>query len=833
MSRVSLNQDAAERFLCALDSEERFTFQSFDDDRERKDTGLARILHGTLDQHWTSLERLNEKGAGIFVTINQTDLKGRLAKNIIRVRACFVDLDSEPLPETFYVEPHIITETSPDRWHVYWLVHEVALEDFSTIQKRLAVSYRGDPVISDLPRVMRLPGFVHRKRAPFVSRLVEVNGFPPYKLNDLLVGLPELKKKTTKLKTTTAEDTFWNRVNAAALANPSKWVTSIFPTARYYDSTGCYRITSKDLGRALEEDLIIGADGILDAGRERGLTPIDVVLEFGSERTPRGAALWLCDRVGTDPRQLGYVRGNGQDRGLPFGGFCSAPLSAPEKIEGSLNWPHPHPLPDNLLPVAPFDLDLIPSEIRPWVSDVCERMQCPPDYIAVSLMAALGSMIGRKVAIRPQMQDDWEVFANQWALLIGQPGVLKSPAMEESLRPLRGLSAMAEEKLKKEMASYEVRAAAAKLRHDENVKQAGKLLRKDRKADVSALLEAEDEVPPPTLKRYIANDTNVASLGVLLQQNPNGLLVFRDEIVSLLDNLDREECISERGFYLTGWSGNSRYTFDRIGRGLHLTIDGVCLSMLGSTQPGRISQYLSRAIRGGRGDDGLIQRFGLMVWPDVSADWKCIDRWPNRDAKAAAIKLFEQLDGLDWRAIDARRDRGPDGDEEGMPYLRFGYDAYDVFLEWRTALERRLRSGELHPALEAHLAKYRKLVPGLALISHLADGLSGSVRVAAVRQALAWATYLETHAQRAYSSVTAASAETAKAIIAKVRSGQLKAEFRSHEVWRPRWSRLTDREAVQAGLTMLVDFDWLAVRRVQTAGRPALIYSVNPKAMGT
>jgi hypothetical protein len=49
--------------------------------------------------------------------------------------------------------------------------------------------------------------------------------------------------------------------------------------------------------------------------------------------------------------------------------------------------------------------------------------------------------------------------------------------------------------------------------------------------------------------------------------------------------------------------------------------------MLGSTQPGRISEYLLQAIRGGRGDDGLIQRFGLLVWPDISGEWKHVDRW--------------------------------------------------------------------------------------------------------------------------------------------------------------------------------------------------------------
>jgi putative DNA primase/helicase len=253
--------------------------------------------------------------------------------------------------------------------------------------------------------------------------------------------------------------------------------------------------------------------------------------------------------------------------------------------------------------------------------------------------------------------------------------------------------------------------------------------------------------------------------------------------------------------------------------------------MLGSTQPGRISQYLSRAIKGGRGDDGLIQRFGLMVWPDVSSEWKQVDRWPDNVAKDSAMKLFERLDTLDWRAISGKRDRRSDGDEDGLPYLRFGIEAYDLFTDWRTTLERRLRSYELHLALEAHLAKYRKLVPGVALISHLADGGTGPVSITATRRAIAWAAYLETHAKRAYGSVTAAAADTAKAILARIRSGHLEPEFRSHDVWRPQWSRLTDRETVNAGLAVLVEYDWLMQRRVETNGRPLTVYSLNPRAL--
>ena len=251
--------------------------------------------------------------------------------------------------------------------------------------------------------------------------------------------------------------------------------------------------------------------------------------------------------------------------------------------------------------------------------------------------------------------------------------------------------------------TYDVAANVAKLRAQENIKKATKLLQNDPTADIS-LIKSEEEAPEPTLQRYIANDTNVASLGVLLQQNPNGLMVFRDELVSLLGYLDQEENASERGFYLTAWAGNSSYTFDRIGRGLHLHIEGLCLSMLGSTQPGRISQYLSRAVRGGRGDDGLIQRFGLLVWPDVSSGWANVDRWPDKDARTVAFKVFEDFVGLDWHTIAATRDRGADGDEDGLPYLRFTSVANERFVEWRTDWEKRLRSGDLSPALESHLA---------------------------------------------------------------------------------------------------------------------------------
>jgi putative DNA primase/helicase len=490
-------------------------------------------------------------------------------------------------------------------------------------------------------------------------------------------------------------------------------------------------------------------------------------------------------------------------------------------------WPEPQPLPEGLPAVAPFDFALLPATLRPWAEDIHERVQCPPDFLGAAIMAALGSVLGRKIGIRPQERTDWTELPNQWSLLIGRPGVLKTPAIEAALAPLKALAARAAECYEVERANHRVAARRAKLAAEEGEKAARALLAKQPGADVTHLLRVE-EPQEPALRRYITSDTTAAALGELLRQNPNGLLVYRDEMISLMRALDREENVEARGFYLTGWSGNTGYTIDRIGRGLHLHIPAVCLSLLGSTQPGSIAQYLRVAVRGGAGDDGLIQRFGLLVWPDTGGAWQDVDRLPDSRARREAFAVFERLDSLNPQEIGAVKD-----EFHPVPYLRFDPEGLTIFREWRADLETKLGSGELHPALESHLAKYRKLVPGLALILHLGAGGSGPVGKRPVLQALAWAEYLETHARRAYASVVSHEVAAAKAILQKLRRGELPRVFAARDVYRPCWAHLSDREQVRDALALLVDLDWLAVHTRETAGRTATVFEANPRGLAS
>jgi hypothetical protein len=114
---------------------------------------------------------------------------------------------------------------------------------------------------------------------------------------------------------------------------------------------------------------------------------------------------------------------------------------------------------------------------------------------------------------------------------------------------------------------------------------------------------------------------------------------------------------------------------------------------------------------------------------------------------------------------------------------------------------------------------------------HRADGGTEAISETAFLRALAFAGYLETHARRAYGAGSEAETSAAKAILAKVRKGDLADGFTARDIHQHGWSNLSDREHVQAGLDLLADLDWIAAKTFQTGGRPRVIFSVNPKGL--
>ena len=115
---------------------------------------------------------------------------------------------------------------------------------------------------------------------------------------------------------------------------------------------------------------------------------------------------------------------------------------------------------------------------------------------------------------------------------------------------------------------------------------------------------------------------------------------MRDELTGWLSTLERQGREGERAFCLEAWNGDKSFTIDRMGRG-SIHVPACCLSILGGIQPGRLRSYLADALEDGPANDGLIQRFQILVWPDVNRDFQQIDRPPDREAEERAAKVFE------------------------------------------------------------------------------------------------------------------------------------------------------------------------------------------------
>ncbi|MDP2248042.1 MAG: PriCT-2 domain-containing protein, partial [Nitrosomonadales bacterium] len=186
----------AQQFLMKLGGKEiEHTFQIITEPKKLNTKTSNQVLHGTFAELAHSLEKLNKAGNGIFVCVNQTDGKERKAENITKVRAVFADFDEigQGLPKLAVcgLSPQLVVESSLGKIHAYWLVSDCPLSEFKSIQQAIAAKLGSDKAVNDLPRVMRVPGFIHQKDPNnlFQTRIVEINANEAYSVDKIKAGL--------------------------------------------------------------------------------------------------------------------------------------------------------------------------------------------------------------------------------------------------------------------------------------------------------------------------------------------------------------------------------------------------------------------------------------------------------------------------------------------------------------------------------------------------------------------------------------------------------------------------------------------------------------------
>jgi hypothetical protein len=343
---------------------------------------------------------------------------------------------------------------------------------------------------------------------------------------------------------------------------------------------------------------------------------------------------------------------------------------------------------------TPFPADVLPEPIRGFVTEAAKAIGCDASYIALPLLSGLASAIGNTHRIA--LKSSWTEPAIVWTAIVGDSGTAKSPALELGLRPIRK------------------RQHDAMKEHAKAMKQHADALAMHER-DAAHWKKSKSDTPPPAkpeapiADRCWTDDATTEALAVLLQQNPRGLLMVRDELAGWF-NFDRYAG-GKGGGDVAKWLemfGGRPMVVDRKGGGT-LYVPRAAVSIAGGIQP----ETLRRALGVENTENGLASRLLMACPPKRCPGWTDDDVDAKTEAAVAAV--FDRLYSLTPETDD-------DGDERPrlVTLTDDGQRAVVVWVNWHAKFMMEL-SGPVGFAW----AKLKGYAARLALVVHLTRWAAG------------------------------------------------------------------------------------------------------------
>lgn len=506
--------------------------------------------------------------------------------------------------------------------------------------------------------------------------------------------------------------------------------------------------------------------------------------------------------------------------------------------QNEIVWPTPRSLVNENQPVMAMTKQMLPRAMRSYLINA--NPGAPLDYITVTAIIVAGSLIGSGCGMCPSgLDDNWVELPNLWGALIGEPGIKKTPSMDQVLSLVGRLQAEYTNQHKSKEPAHEFHTIRHKAKLDAIKKQIQKLATAipdetttGRNLVLKRKFEKLSKTKPVNFRRlFMTNETSVQCMTKLQAENPRGILLNRDELAGLLAEWYGKNA-SDRGYYLSGWNRMGSYTDTKISRGI-TEADNICISLLGTIQPDKFKIYVQKAAQGS--NDGLIQRFQLAVYPDAPKEWKHVDRKQDEKEIERVYSIFEMLAEMDFLECGA----ATTSTLAKYPYFHFDEKAQQIFNDWNEDLNTNKIKNEPNVLISEHLSKYPKLFASLALIFHCIeladdDDLFGDVNAYAAELAVKWCEYLETHARRIYA--LSDHLDENKAVIRlseMIKAKEVPSPFNAKDIYGRHMTALKTREEVEAACEVLVEANWLKKQESEKGkGRPPLDkYIINPTFM--
>jgi hypothetical protein len=475
-----------------------------------------------------------------------------------------------------------------------------------------------------------------------------------------------------------------------------------------------------------------------------------------------------------------------------------------------------------LKPVAILEDDCLPKVLTDWLRPASKVVGCPFDFLALSAIVLIGSLIGSRVRVKPLRHSDWFVVPNLYGGCVGLPSTKKTPALDETRRPILEMQASARKQYADEKADYDIEARFYE-------KESNALLRSaENFDDYKTSLLLLDKPEEPILRRYETNDITTPKLAHFLSENPIGILQSRDELTGWLKSLEADYDLNARSFILELWKGAISYTQARVGNG-EIQISSGTLSIIGGIQPSKLQRYIAEAYSFDN-SDGLPQRF-LFAYPDTTkrgekpteADYRAMQSGFNRANEICKMIVEYDFNG---RVI------GANGDQ--FHVVKFSDDAQAVVDEWQADTEAEAESLQVEDeAFSSYLYKLPKSCFAIALIFHCLENIGAGnfpdeITLETALKAIAYTEVLTTHARRVFALGENQIFALAQILVGKIKKGDLEQGFTIREVMRKQWSGLKAKDTVQDVIGLLIDYGYLRELPTSGEGRPTVKYAFHP-----
>lgn len=321
-----------------------------------------------------------------------------------------------------------------------------------------------------------------------------------------------------------------------------------------------------------------------------------------------------------------------------------------------------------------FPLDAFPQAVQSVILDMTKYENYMIEFIATSMLSAASTALGGTYRIR--IKSDWQSNGALYIILVGRPGLGKTPPLEAAYRPIR--------------------------KHDY-------ALFKAYKAEVEAWKAAGENGKKPVLHRTIVSDFTPESLLQTHNNNPRSVAILVDEIMGMFNSANRYNNGQLIEQLLSAWS-NSAIDVTRVSNPIPIHIENPCINMVGTTQTRRVHELLKK----GYEDNGLLDRI-LFVMPKSYL----VPRWTESEEEdtgnnpASAWKTWETI----MEKVFAL-DYDNDGDAEGnIPHLiGMEAEAKRVFFNWHNNTIERINAIRDEALVESRPMKSPVQVARLALV---------------------------------------------------------------------------------------------------------------------